>query len=88
MAYGNAYANQISNRNFLSPVGFKFTLNRAPKVAFFGNSANIPSMTLGVAQQPNYLRDIPTPGDKIDFQDFTLKFGFSLLVNILNVPSE
>tara|TARA_Y100001938_G_C7974842_1_gene371198 strand:+ start:264 stop:827 length:564 start_codon:yes stop_codon:yes gene_type:complete len=74
MAYGNAYANQISNRNFLSPVGFKFTLNRAPKVAFFGNSANIPSMTLGVAEQPNYLRDIPTPGDKIDFQDFTLRF--------------
>ena len=74
MAYGNAYANQISNRNFLSPVGFKFTLNRAPKVAFFGNSANIPSMTLGVAQQPNYLRDIPTPGDKIEFQDFTLRF--------------
>ena len=65
---------QIENRNFLSPLGFKFTLNRAPKVAFFGNSANIPSMTLGVAVQTNYLKDIDTPGDKITFEDFTLRF--------------
>ena len=24
--------------------------------------------------QPNYLRDIPTPGDKIEFGDLTLRF--------------
>jgi len=71
---GNPFNNQIENRNFLSPLGFKFTLNRAPKVAFFGNSANIPSMTLGVAVQTTYLKDIDTPGDKIIFEDFTLRF--------------
>jgi hypothetical protein len=71
---GNPYDKQISNRNFLSPVEFKFTLNRAPKVAFFGNSANIPSMSLGVAVQSSYLKDIDTPGDKIVFEDFTLRF--------------
>ena len=70
----NPYDKQISNRNFLSPVGFKFILNRAPKVAFFGNSANIPSMTLGVAVQTNYLKDIDVPGDKIIFEDFNLRF--------------
>ncbi len=69
-----AFDNQIQNRNFLAPVGFKFTLNRAPKVAFFSNSANIPDITLGVAMQPNYLTDIPVPGDKMDFGDFTLRF--------------
>ena len=74
MAYGNAYANQIDNRNFLSPTGFKFTLNRAPKVSFFGNSANIPSLSLGIAEQPTYLKDIPIPGDKIEFQDFDFTF--------------
>jgi len=74
MAVANAYQNQIQNRNFLSPVGFKFTLNRAPKVAFFGNSANIPGLTLGIANQPSYLKDIPTPGDNIQFNDFTLRF--------------
>jgi hypothetical protein len=70
----SALDNQIQNRNFLAPVGFKFTLNRAPKVAFFSNSANIPDITLGVAYQPNYLTDIPVPGDKMDFGDFTLRF--------------
>lgn len=65
---------QIENRNFLSSVGFKFTLNRAPKVAFFSNTANIPSITLGVATQPNYFNDIPVPGDKMEFEDFTLRF--------------
>ena len=58
-------SSQIENRNFLSPVGFKFTLKRSPKVAFFCNQANIPDLNLGVAIQPNYLRDIPTPGPQM-----------------------
>ena len=64
----------IENRNFLSPVGFKFSLKRAPGVAFFCNQANIPSMDLGIAEQPTWLRDIPTPGDKIQFGDLNLRF--------------
>ena len=64
----------IENRNFLSPVGFKFSLKRAPGVAFFCNQANIPSMDLGIAEQPTYLRNIPTPGDKIQFGDLSLRF--------------
>ena len=64
----------IGNRNFLSPVGFKFALKRSPKAAFFCNEANIPSMDLGVAVQPSYLKDIPTPGDKIQFGDLNLRF--------------
>jgi hypothetical protein len=70
----SALDNQVQNRNFLAPVGFKFTINRAPKVAFFSNSANIPDITLGVAYQPNYLTDIPVPGDKMEFGDFNLRF--------------
>lgn len=65
---------QIQNRNFLQPTGFKFTLERSPKVSFFCQSANIPGMTLGIANQPTYLKDIPTPGDKIEFEDLTLRF--------------
>ena len=48
MAVTNAYKNQIQNRNFLSPVGFIFTLTRSPKIAFFLNSANIPDGTLKI----------------------------------------
>jgi len=74
MAISNITSNQIQNRNFLSPSGFEFFLNRAPKVSFFSNSANIPGLNLGVAIQPTYLKDIDTPGDKIQFDDFTLRF--------------
>ena len=64
----------IDNRNFLSPVGFKFGLKRAPGVAFFCNQANIPSLDLGIAVQPTYLKDIDVPGDKIQFGDLNLRF--------------
>lgn len=66
--------NQIENRNPLRPTQFRFTLARAPKVTFFSNTANIPSMSLGIAKQPTYLKDIPVPGDKIIFEDFSLRF--------------
>jgi hypothetical protein len=65
---------QIKNRNFLSPTGFEFTLNRAPKVSFFSNLANIPGITLGIAEQPTYLKNIDVPGDKMQFDDFNLRF--------------
>ena len=68
------YSKQIKNRNYLSPTGFNFTLQRCPKVSFFSNTAQIPGIDLGVAIQPNYLNNIPRPGDKIDFSDFTLRF--------------
>lgn len=64
----------IENRNFLSPTGFKFTLKRSPKVAFFCNQANIPELTLGVAIQSSWLKDLDTPGDKIQFGDLNLRF--------------
>ena len=66
--------NQIENRNYLSPTGFKLSLYRCPSVAFFCNQANIPNISLGIAEQPTYLRNIPTPGDKIDFGDLTIRF--------------
>ena len=64
----------LSNRNFLSPVGFKFSLKRAPGVAFFCNQANIPSLDLGIAEQPTWLKNIDVPGDKIQFGDLSLRF--------------
>lgn len=67
-------SNQIGNRNYLSPLGFKFVLAKYPKVDFFSNSAGIPGINLGVAVQSSYLKDIPVPGDKISYDDFSLKF--------------
>ena len=70
----NALSNQIGNRNFLSPIGFRFTLARYPKVSFFTNSARIPELTMSVAIQPNYLNEIPVPGSAMTFGDFNLRF--------------
>ena len=69
-----AFDKQIDNRNFLSPVGFKFTLSKEPKVTFFSNSARIPEISLGTAVQPAYLKDIDIPGDKLSYGDFSLRF--------------
>lgn len=65
---------EIENRNFLSPLGFHFSVVRAPLAAFYGTKVNIPSMDLSVATQPNYLTDIPRAGEKIEFGDLTFEF--------------
>ena len=66
--------NQIDNRNYLSPIGFKFSIVKIPKVDFFSNSVSIPGINLGFALQPTYLKDIPIPGDKLTYADLTLSF--------------
>lgn len=62
------------NRNFLSPVGFRFILNKYPKVDFFSNSAILPGVNLGVAVQPSYLKMIDHPGDILQYDNFQLNF--------------
>jgi hypothetical protein len=70
----SSLSGQISNKNYLSSLNFKFVLAKYPKVDFFSTSAGIPGINLGVAIQPTYLKDIPIPGDKISYDDFNLKF--------------
>lgn len=70
----NPFLRQIANRNFLSPVGFKFILQKKPKIDFFCNSASIPGINLGVAMQPTPLKAIPIPGETLTFEDLTLRF--------------
>ena len=70
----SAWSRQLKNRNFLSPAGFKFTLAKAPKVDFFSQSVSIPNINLGVSIQTTYLKDVPVPGDKIDYGDLDIEF--------------
>ena len=70
----SAFGKQIANRNFLSGVGFKFNLTKFPKVDFFSNSARIPELSLELAQQSSYLKNISVPGERLTFGDFTLRF--------------
>ena len=45
-----------------------------PTVGFFGSIINVPGFTLGVANQPSYLKEIPRPGEILNFEDLTLTF--------------
>lgn len=70
----STWQGQPTNKNFLSPVGFKFNLEKAPKVDFYSNLANIPEISLGSALQTRYGKNIDVPGDKMTFGDFNLRF--------------
>ena len=58
----------------MSPLGFKLILTKTPKVDFLCQSANIPSISMGTAIQPTYLKDIPVPGDKVLYDDLNIRF--------------
>ncbi len=69
----------VLNRNpskldYASPVQFRFKCTKLPLVEFFVQTANIPGVNLGSAQQTNPLYDIPLPGDKITYAALDLSF--------------
>lgn len=64
----------IENRNFLSPIGFLFTINRLRGVDFFCQSASIPAISMGDANQPTRYNRIPHPGDELKYEDLFIKF--------------
>tara|TARA_B100000886_G_scaffold230222_1_gene160614 strand:- start:206 stop:802 length:597 start_codon:yes stop_codon:yes gene_type:complete len=68
------FEKQIANRNYMSPLGFKLIITKTPKVDFLCQSANIPSISMGTAIQPSYLKDIPVPGDKVLYDDLNVRF--------------
>tara|TARA_R110000868_G_scaffold201474_2_gene449002 strand:+ start:29 stop:571 length:543 start_codon:yes stop_codon:yes gene_type:complete len=70
----STFPNQIENRNFLSPVGFKFTIAKEPKVGFFCNSATIPRIRTPTVVQPSYLKDLDVPGTKPEYDDLRIRF--------------
>lgn len=65
---------QPQNPNFLSPLGFRFSLKRSPNLNFFCTDANIPSFDIGVANLPSPFKQINVPGDKPTFGDFAITF--------------
>tara|TARA_Y100001970_G_scaffold67566_1_gene86159 strand:+ start:1031 stop:1579 length:549 start_codon:yes stop_codon:yes gene_type:complete len=69
-----AFANQLTNRNFLSPAAFQFTVTKEPKVSFFCTSASIPELFFQTNVQPSYLKDIDVPGEKLEYGDLTVRF--------------
>lgn len=63
-----------SNRNFLSPLNFKFTIKKAPHVNFFIQKVNVPQIFLKPPVSPNPFVNIPYPGDHIDYSTLEITF--------------
>jgi hypothetical protein len=66
--------NLPSNKNFLSPLGFRFSVKKTPGVNYFVQSASIPSISLGSADIQTPFVKLPFAGEKVTYGDFTITF--------------
>jgi len=64
-----------ANKNFLSPLGFKFQIKKLPNVNFFVQSTNIPGLSIAQSPEaPNPFVAIPYSGDHILYNEFKITF--------------
>jgi len=70
----SAIDNTPENKNFLSPLNFKFTIKKAPHVNFFAQKVNIADITLTEANMPTPFVKIPYPGEHINYGTLNVSF--------------
>jgi len=82
----SALDNVPTNRNFLSPLNFKFQIKKSPNVNFFLQQVNIPGFSIQPTFQATPFVKIPKSGDHIDFEDLRIKFKVDEdLVNYMEI---
>jgi hypothetical protein len=59
----------MQGQNFLSPVEFKFTINRMPTVQYYIQSINIPAISSGYTEQITPFKNTYRHGDKLTYDD-------------------
>ena len=62
------------NINFLSPLGYKFVLGRAPNIEYFTQRISVPGLNLPPATTPSPFVRVPIMGDHIEFDSLTVTF--------------
>jgi hypothetical protein len=70
----SAIDNTPQNKNFLSPLNFKFQIKKAPHVNFFVQRVNIPDISVRVPETMNPFVRIPYPGDHVEYGIFNISF--------------
>jgi len=69
------YKEQIVNRNFLSPVGFKLDLEIFRGVDFFCQTAGIPDISMPFVEVPTPYRGVAiTPSGGVTYGDLNVRF--------------
>ena len=71
----SAIDNTPTNKNFLSPLNFKFSIKRAPHINFFVQKANIPSLELPSIDIPTQFVPIPTNYTHVEYGRFEITFA-------------
>jgi hypothetical protein len=85
----SALDNIPSNKNFLSPLNFKFTLKRAPHINFFLQKINLPQVSINpTPEYSNPLINIPLPGEFVTFSPLSISFKFLIGLRLLVTMEE
>jgi len=67
-------ARQPEQLDYASPTQFRFGIHQLPKVEFFTVSANLPGISAGTAIRATPFKDIPTMGEKLDYENLSISF--------------
>jgi hypothetical protein len=65
---------QPTDLNYLKPNGFKFQITNSPNISYFCQAASIPQISIGYIDLENPYTKIPYPGEKLTYDDLTIKF--------------
>lgn len=69
-----SFAEVTSNKNFLSPLGYKFVLNRLPNVDYFCQTVRFPGVSIGTNSIPNPFIKIPVAGTELNYGNLSITF--------------
>ena len=67
-------ARQPDKLDYASPTQFRFGIHQLPKVEFFTVSVNLPGISASIAILPTPLKDIPTMGEKLTYENLSITF--------------
>ena len=71
----SALQNLPSNTNFLSPIGFKFSLTNYPNVNYFCQAANLPGISIGPIPIATPFNAINLSGDEVSYDELAIRFA-------------
>lgn len=64
-----------TNKNFLSPLGFRFFIKKLPNVNFFVQKVNVPGVSIAQSPtMPNPFTKIPYAGDHLEFEELQITY--------------
>lgn len=61
--------------NFLSPIGFRLSIERLPNVAFFTQEIQLPTVTLEPLEEATPLSVIKVPSERLNFGELNITFA-------------